>query len=319
MCSPCEVCNRSRARWNWPSLCPGTTVRLVTFWHADELRAGVRDGELVQDLGPLASFQSKPESWTSLRPPTGLTFEIENLRLGPSLMIRGKLICIGLNYKRHVEESGSTPPNTPVVFSKFDNSIAASGQDITLSDAAEQYDYEAELGVVIGRRARNVPERAALEHVFGYCNANDLSARDLQSRSSQWLLGKSLDGFLPLGPELVTADEVSDPQALGIRCWVDGELRQNSTTADMIFSVAEIISYLSKYMTLETGDFIATGTPEGVILGMNQKTWLRAGNLVEIQIEGLGCLRNRFVRGEASVQNKQSRDRIPGSCGAWFQ
>jgi 2-keto-4-pentenoate hydratase/2-oxohepta-3-ene-1,7-dioic acid hydratase in catechol pathway len=185
-------------------------------------------------------------------------------------------------------------PTIPVLFSKFPNTIAASGEQVVLPATAVEYDYEAELGVVIGLRARQVSEQEALNYVLGYCNINDLSARDLQMRTSQWLLGKTLDKFMPIGPYLVTADVVGDPQALDIRCWVNGTLRQNSTTADMIFTVAELVSYISQYMTLDPGDVIATGTPEGVIFGMSEKHWLKPGDEVVVQIAGLGRLTTTF-------------------------
>lgn len=213
---------------------------------------------------------------------------------GPCVANHDKIICVGLNYRRHALESGMAIPTVPVLFSKFPNTIAAPGEQIVLPATAREYDYEAELGVVIGRRAKHVREQEALSYVLGYCNLNDLSARDLQMRTSQWLLGKTLDQFLPIGPYLVTADAVGDPQALEIRCWVNGTLRQSSTTADMIFSVASLVSYISQYMTLEPGDVIATGTPEGVILGMAEKEWLKPGDEVAVEIAGLGRLTNTF-------------------------
>jgi 2-keto-4-pentenoate hydratase/2-oxohepta-3-ene-1,7-dioic acid hydratase in catechol pathway len=177
------------------------------------------------------------------------------------------------------------------LFSKFNNTLAAARQPVKLPEVATQYDYEVELGVVIGKRAAMVTEETALDYVLGYCTANDLSARDLQMRTSQWLLGKSLDGFCPVGPYLVTRDEVADPQKLELHTWVNGQERQNSNTADMIFSVAEVISYTSRYMTLDPGDLIITGTPEGVILGMPQpRTWLKAGDEVAVEVQGLGRL-----------------------------
>jgi 2-keto-4-pentenoate hydratase/2-oxohepta-3-ene-1,7-dioic acid hydratase in catechol pathway len=214
------------------------------------------------------------------------------LQLAPVLTNPGKIICVGLNYRRHAIESGLPIPTAPVLFSKFNNSLAAPDEPIPLPASAVQYDYEVELAVVIGRRARNTPVEQALAHVFGYCTANDLSARDLQTRTSQWLLGKTLDKFLPIGPYLVTADEVGDPQTLSLKCWVNGELRQDSNTADMVFSVAEIVSYISQHFTLEPGDVICTGTPEGVILGMADKVWLRAGDRVTVEVGGLGKLSN---------------------------
>ena len=217
------------------------------------------------------------------------------LTYGPCVANPGKIICIGLNYRRHVEESGMAIPTLPVLFSKFSNTIAAPGEQIVLQANAVEYDYEAELGVVIGKRAKNVAEQDALSYILGYCNTNDLSARDLQMRTSQWLLGKTLDQFSPIGPYLVTANEVPDPQTLDIRCWVNGDLRQNSSTADMIFSVAYLVSYISQYMTLEPGDVISTGTPEGVVLGMKEKRWLKPGDEVTIEIAGLGKLTNTMI------------------------
>ncbi|MBN2470856.1 MAG: fumarylacetoacetate hydrolase family protein [Anaerolineae bacterium] len=212
------------------------------------------------------------------------------LTYGPCVPHPGKIICLGMNYQRHTArlEPGQQP--APILFAKYNNSLAAAGEVIPLPPIAIEYDYEAELAVIIGRRAQNVSEAEALDYVFGYCNANDLSARELQRRTSQWMLGKMLDKFFPLGPYLVTADEVPDPQALSIRAWVNGELGQDATTAEMIFSVAYLVSYMSRYFTLEAGDVIATGTPDRV--SRPEKTWLKAGDLVEIEVQGLGRLKN---------------------------
>ena len=231
--------------------------------------------------------------------PRATWFQAESsLRLGPCLPHPGKIVCVGLNYRQHAAEAGLAVPGTPVLFSKYGNALAGPGEAIPLPAGAEQYDYEVELAVVIGRRARNVSEADALNYVFGYCTANDLSARDLQNRTSQWLLGKTLDKFLPLGAYLVTADEVGDPQNLQLRTWVNGSLRQNSNTGDMIFPVAYVISYISRYFTLEPGDLISTGTPQGVIAGMADKHWLRAGDEVTVEVEKLGRLSNVMVAGE---------------------
>ena len=205
-----------------------------------------------------------------------------------------KLICVGLNYRRHAEESGMAIPNTPVLFSKFNNSLAAHQADININ-TLEQVDYEAELGVVIGKAGKNISVDDALDYVFGYCCANDVSERALQFLSGQWFVGKSLDHFLPVGPYLVTKDEISDAQNLQIKGWLNGELRQNSNTSDMIFSVAECISYISQYMTLKPGDLIVTGTPEGVVLGFEEKIWVKPGDEYTVEIESLGKLSNRFV------------------------
>jgi 2-keto-4-pentenoate hydratase/2-oxohepta-3-ene-1,7-dioic acid hydratase in catechol pathway len=220
-----------------------------------------------------------------------------SLTLGPSVPNPGKIVCVGLNYRKHAEETGAAIPTSPVLFSKFSNTVAGPDEDVPLTDAATQYDYEVELAVVMGETARRVSEADALDKVFGYAAANDVSARDLQNRTSQWLLGKTMDKFMPIGPYLVTADEVRDPQKLAIRTWLNGDLRQNSNTDDMIFPVAELIAYISRHFTLEPGDVIITGTPEGVILGMEEKRWMVPGDVVEVEVEGLGKLRNRMVAG----------------------
>lgn len=207
----------------------------------------------------------------------------------------GKILCVGLNYARHAKESGMAEPSSPVLFSKFNNSLAAPNEDVPLPSNAIEYDYEAELVVVIGKQAKNVSEADALEYVLGYCNGNDISARDLQFRSGQWLLGKSLDKFMPIGPYVVTKDEAGDPTNMQVRCWLNGELRQDSNTVDLIFSVAEIVSYASQYMTLEAGDIISTGTPEGVIMGMDPKVWMKAGDKTVVEVASMGRLSNKMV------------------------
>ncbi|MCC6313836.1 MAG: fumarylacetoacetate hydrolase family protein [Thermomicrobiales bacterium] len=219
------------------------------------------------------------------------------LTLGPAVPNPGKILCVGLNYRKHAEESGAAIPTTPVLFSKFNNAIAAPEEGVPLPDVGTEYDYEVELGVVVGRTAHNVAQDDALDYVAGYVTANDVSCRDLQMRTSQWLLGKTMDKFLPIGPYLVTADEAGDPQAFQLKTWHNGVLRQNSNTADMIFSVAEIIAYASQYFTLEPGDVIVTGTPQGVIMGLPEKNWMKPGDEVIVEVEGLGKLRNPMVAG----------------------
>lgn len=225
-------------------------------------------------------------------PPADAIVPEDSIEIGPCVPNPGKILCVGLNYAKHAAESGAALPESPVLFSKFSNSLAGPNDAIPLPASAEQYDYEVELVAVIGRTAKNVPVEDALNYVIGYCTGNDVSARDLQFRTSQWLLGKTLDKFMPIGPYLVTADEVDDPQKLALRCWLNGDLRQNSNTADMIFSVAEIVSYASQYMTLSPGDIISTGTPEGVIAGREPKVWMKPGDEVVVEVEGLGRLVN---------------------------
>ncbi|MCM2998539.1 fumarylacetoacetate hydrolase family protein [Paenibacillus cellulositrophicus] len=219
------------------------------------------------------------------------------LKLGPCVTHPNKIICVGLNYRKHAEETNAPIPEYPILFSKFNNSLAADGEDVPLPRTSQKVDYEAELVIVIGKTAKYVAKEEALDYVFGYCAANDLSARDLQMRTQQWLLGKSCDKFSPLGPYLVTADEVGDPNALDIKCIVNGEVRQHSNTADMIFRCDEIVSYISHHMTLMPGDIILTGTPEGVVLGKppEKQVYLKAGDIVTINIEKLGSLTNRMI------------------------
>ncbi|MBC8171527.1 MAG: fumarylacetoacetate hydrolase family protein [Anaerolineae bacterium] len=220
-----------------------------------------------------------------------------DLTLAPVVPNPGKIICVGLNYRKHAAESNMAAPTIPILFSKFNNTLAANGEDVPITKYLTQVDYEAELGVVIGKTAKDVSEAEALDYVLGYCNANDLSDRAAQFMTSQWLPGKTPDKFLPLGPYLVTADEAGDPQAMPVNGWFNGELRQNSSTSDMVFSVAQIISFASRYMTLEPGDIISTGTPEGVIFGMKEKVWMKPGDEYVIEIGNLGRLTNRMVVG----------------------
>lgn len=205
-----------------------------------------------------------------------------------------KVLCIGLNYLQHAKECNLPIPPAPVLFNKFSNALSADQDHIHLLPAYTEYDYEAELVAVIGKQARNVPAEEALDYVFGYTCGNDMSTRDLQfSRSNQWVLSKTFDGFAPIGPCIVTADCI-DPQHLDISSHVNGELRQNSNTSDMIFSVAEIIADLSAHFTLMPGDLIFTGTPQGVMHGYpaDQKNWLKPGDTVTVTIQNIGALTN---------------------------
>lgn len=227
-----------------------------------------------------------------------LFLQEEEIEFGPCVPNPGKIICVGLNYREHAKESNMPLPEYPVLFNKYKNALAAAEQIISLPADSQQIDYEAELAIVIGKTAKHVEKAEALDYIFGYCAANDLSARDLQFRTNQWLLGKSCDGFSPLGPYLVTADEVENPHKLAIRSYVNGEIRQNSNTENMIFTCDQLVSYISQYMTLEPGDVILTGTPEGVILGYpkEQQVWLKHGDDVTIEIDKLGRLTNRLSR-----------------------
>jgi 2-keto-4-pentenoate hydratase/2-oxohepta-3-ene-1,7-dioic acid hydratase in catechol pathway len=208
-----------------------------------------------------------------------------------------KIICVGLNYRDHAEEQGTELPQAPLLFAKWPNALIGPGDAIVIPPVTQQVDYEAELGVLIGERVRNVSRENALEAVAGYICVNDVSARDLQFSDGQWSRGKSLDTFCPVGPELVLAADVPNPQALGIRCRLNGETMQDSTTANMIFGVAEIVAYASRTMTLEPGDLIATGTPAGVGVFRDPPVLMQDGDEVTIEIDGLGALTNS-VRAE---------------------
>ncbi len=208
----------------------------------------------------------------------------------------GKLLAIGLNYRDHAQEVGAALPAAPLLFGKFPSSVTGPFSEVVVSPSlTTRCDYEVELAVVIGRAARDVNAASALDHVGAYAVANDLSARDLQFAEPQWIRSKSLDGFCPLGPWLTTPDDVEDPQDLGIRAFVNDELRQDSSTAQMVFGVAELIAFLSQGITLEPGDVILTGTPPGVAMGMAEPQWLQPGDVVRCAIDGLGEIANRIV------------------------
>lgn len=217
----------------------------------------------------------------------------EKLVYAPCVTNPEKILCVGVNYSKHGKECNMALPSHPILFSKFNNALAAHNQIIFLPKTAEKYDYEAELVVIMGKEASNVSKDEALSYVFGYSIGNDLSARDLQFRTNQWLLGKTCDCFAPVGPYIVTADEI-DPNHLDIQCEVNGKVRQTSNTSRMIFDCATIISYVSQYMTLKPGDIIFTGTPSGVIFGCPEaeQEWLKPGDRVSVSVEKLGTLVN---------------------------
>ncbi|WP_390307695.1 fumarylacetoacetate hydrolase family protein [Virgibacillus sediminis] len=283
-------------------------MKFFTYYEGSTLKPGVKTvnglldiSGVVSNINELVQLHSNEANWMEL---TGFIEEKENsspayldessITMGPCVDKPGKIICVGLNYQKHAEESGMAAPKLPVLFNKYHNTLAGTGEAITIPAHAREIDYEAELALVIGKKAKNVATEEAKDYIFGYSAANDLSARDLQFLTNQWLLGKNLDGFCPLGPYLVTHDEIQDANALDISCKVNGEVRQQSNTSDMIFNCEEIVSFISRHMTLEPGDVILTGTPEGVILGYEEerRNWLRAGDEVVVEIEGLGQLKN---------------------------
>ena len=206
-----------------------------------------------------------------------------------------KIVCVGLNYRDHAEEQGVELPERPLLFAKWPNTLIGPGEPIVLPAISKKVDYEAELGVVIGERVRGVSVESALEAVRGYVCVNDVSGRDLQFSDGQWVRGKSLDTFCPVGPRLVPTAEVPDPQALRVRAILNGEVMQDSTTANMVFGVAEIVSFVSQAITLEPGDLIATGTPAGVGIFRDPQVLLQPGDEITIEIEGIGALTNPVV------------------------
>ncbi len=309
-------------------------MRLLTFSIAGKTRAGIEVEGRVVDLTVASSALPRSPSdrptmlpsdvreileagesalgtarrvqdWisTSLRSgqrPTGpagepIVFDRSDVTLRAPIPRPGKIICLGLNYADHAAEGGSEPPKTPMLFAKFANTIIGTGEPIVKPRATRELDYEAELAVVIGRRAKNVAIDQALDYVAGYMNLHDVSARDLQRETSQFFRGKSADTFAPCGPYLVTRDEVPDPHVLDIRSYVNGELRQSSNTRHLIFNVPFLVHHISRTISLEPGDVISTGTPSGVGTHRHPPEYLKAGDVVRIEVQGLGVLENPVV------------------------
>lgn len=222
----------------------------------------------------------------------------DSIEYGPVVTRPEKIVCVGLNYRRHAKEVNMAIPAQPVLFNKYNNSLSAHRSAIKLPvEVAKKFDYETELVIIVGRNAKNVSETDALSYVAGYCTGNDFSARDLQfDTGGQWMVGKTPDQFAPLGPYLLTADQVN-PDQLQIECRVNGETRQSSNTEDFIFTSAQIVSYISRHMTLKAGDIIFTGTPEGVILGhpKDKQVWLKVGDKIACSVEKLGELEFELI------------------------
>lgn len=273
-------------------------MKIVKFCQGDRRRFGVLSGTVVYPIPdgalPAGTKLLSSESIEALRGQgdgaLAAPLPLAGLRLEAPVEAPEKIICIGLNYKRHAAELSLPIPTVPVVFAKFPNTLWGHDVPLAMPTMDPKIDYEAELAVVIGRDGRDIKAKDAYEHVLGYTCANDLSARTIQMATSQWTMGKNLDGFLPMGPALVTAEDIEDPHALSITCTVNGEVRQSSNTGDMIFSIPQLVAYLSKNMTLKAGDIILTGTPEGVAMGQANPPWLRSGDRVSVAIQALGEL-----------------------------
>lgn len=289
-----------------------------------EQKLGVLLGDVVYDVASLARALKEsgggPPSWLLQANQTldiirrgesairDLEALLNDIQMGTALPLDSidflpavypsKILAIGRNYVDHAIEGGAEPPKAPLIFNKLPNSLSAHNAPIVLSKTSAQVDYEAELAVVIGRQATRVSEAGALDHVFGYTLINDVSARDLQYGDKQWTRGKGLDTFAPLGPFITTRDEIADVQALKIEGRLNGEVMQSSNTSKMIFKVAYLISYISQGITLEPGDVIATGTPDGVGIFRKPPVLLKAGDVFEVTVEKLGTLRNSVIAEE---------------------
>ena len=258
----------------------------------------VSEGELPDDMLQFLSLgETAMDSARALVTEHPGDIDLDSVRLLAPIVNPGKVVAIGLNYMDHVLEAGFDVPEFATMFCKYTSSIVASGDDIRWSEhLTQQVDYEAELALVIGKTARNVSAENAYDYIAGYLNCNDVTARDLQFRTGdQWLRGKCLDSFCPLGPWLVSTDEIPDPHGLSIQCRVNGEVLQDSNTNQIIHRIPQLIEYLSEAFTLQPGDVIITGTPSGVGAFRKPPLWLKQDDVVEIEIEGLGVLRNRCV------------------------
>jgi 2-keto-4-pentenoate hydratase/2-oxohepta-3-ene-1,7-dioic acid hydratase in catechol pathway len=279
------------------------SMKLLRYGELGQERAGLLDTDgriraLSEALGDLAGERLTARGLAEIAAldPATLPLVEGNPRLGSCIARPGKFVCIGLNYRDHAAESNLPIPAEPVVFGKWSSAMVGPNDDVEIPRGSEKTDWEVELGVVIGTRARYVTESEALSHVAGYCVVHDVSERAYQlERGGTWDKGKGCDTFGPTGPWLVTADEVGDPQALRLWLEVDGHRYQDGNTSDMIFTVAKIVSYVSEFCTLEPGDIITTGTPKGVGMGQKPPTYLRAGQTVRLGIDGLGEQTQRFV------------------------
>lgn len=268
-------------------------MRLVTFQRAGEApEAGIVSGNQVWPLGTdMISICRGGELPAPSAPPVNP----DSVTLLAPIPRPPKFICVGLNYRDHAAEARMEIPTVPTIFSKFSNVVIGPGAAVILPKASAKPDYEAELAFVIGRGGRHISAARAYEHVFGYTIVNDISARDFQAATSQWLMGKTFDTFGPMGPWIVTADEIPDPHALDISLAIGGETLQSSNTREMVFHIPALIEYISSVVTLEPGDVVATGTPAGVGFARRPRRWLQPGEETVVRIQGIGELRNPIV------------------------
>jgi len=282
---------------------------VVSYWSGSELRAGAVEGERLVDAERVGAYPASvrailasgrfeafaADAGRALAAGTG-TVALASVRLGPPVPDPDKIICLGLNYSDHAAEAAMALPKAPILFPKYRNSLAGPYDDIVVPKVAtEALDYEVELAVVIGRRASEVAAADALGFIAGYSAFDDVSARDLQMQTSQWAAGKAIDSFAPMGPGIVPAAEIGDPQNLMLTTRVNGAVLQHDSTKGMIFPIAQTIEFITSFMTLEPGDIIATGTPAGVGFARKPPIRLHAGDVVEVEVEKIGTLRNTVV------------------------
>jgi 2-keto-4-pentenoate hydratase/2-oxohepta-3-ene-1,7-dioic acid hydratase in catechol pathway len=279
-------------------------MRFVTFEQGVRRHAGVVLDDRVVSLDAagfpelLSVLQGGTEAFgkvTAFIAATPAAIPLASLKLCAPIPKPPKILCMGLNYRDHAKEAKLEIPNCPVIFAKYTNTVIGSGDNIVLPKNSRKPDYEAEFGFVIGRRGRHVKAEDWREYVFGYMNCNDVSARDLQTAVSQWTMGKNFDTFAPMGPYLVSADEIEDPHNLDISLTLNGETMQKSNTRELIFKIPETVEFLSSVMTLESGDVVLTGTPAGVGFSHRPPRWLKPGDEVVVHVDGLGELRNSCV------------------------
>jgi 2-keto-4-pentenoate hydratase/2-oxohepta-3-ene-1,7-dioic acid hydratase in catechol pathway len=282
-------------------------MRFVTFQHDGHAHAGVISGDRVVSLKSagfptMISFLEagrdafKHAEALLAKPPQDAAFSLQSVKLLAPIPRPPKIVCVGLNYRDHAIETNNPIPTTPTIFTKFATSVIAPEDPIVLPRNSEKPDYEAELAFVIGKGGRHIRASSWKEHVFGYMNLNDVSARDFQLATSQWTIGKTFDTFCPMGPWLVSADEVPDPHSLDIRLTINGETLQSSNTREFIFDIPRLVEYLSSVFTLEAGDVVTTGTPPGVGMARTPPRWLNPGDDVVVSIQGLGELRNPVIK-----------------------
>jgi 2-keto-4-pentenoate hydratase/2-oxohepta-3-ene-1,7-dioic acid hydratase in catechol pathway len=280
-------------------------MRLLSFTTDGKRRLGLQTDEGIRDLTHALGVTDVGEFLA-----LGASADADGELLDPSTVTPrapiarpGKIICVGLNYHDHCREQSLEPPRYPMLFSKFINAVSDPGASVTRPVATEKLDLECELAVVIGRRAARIGPEEALDAVFGYTVLNDVTMRDLQAEDRQWLRAKGSDGFAPMGPAVVSADELGDPGALRVRSWVNGEPWQDSSTAEMVFDVATIVSFVSRTITLDPGDVIATGTPAGVGHYQSPPRYLRGGDVMRCEIEGIGAIENPVVDAEPRLDD----------------